>query len=156
MIELHCYAVPDAAAESETAGVLLEELRQLLPELKEAQVRHQHLQVRGDFTAFHVGMHAHRPETATGIPGLVLAGDWVKLPFPAMLMEAAFASGLLAANHLLSEDGLREEPVESVPLRGALAGLPASPARRRLVSELRQGSHPPEAGAATGGVAAGG
>jgi hypothetical protein len=38
-----------------------------------------------------------------------------------MLMEAACTSGLLAANAVLRRDGLREEPVESVPLRGLLA-----------------------------------
>ena len=49
------------------------------------------------------------------------AGDWVALPCPAMLMEAACTSGLLAANLLLRRQGLREEPVESVPRRGLLA-----------------------------------
>jgi isorenieratene synthase len=84
-------------------------------------VVHEHLQVNHDFTALHTGMYAGRPTTDGGLPGLVLAGDWVKLPFPAMLMEAAASSGIAAANTLLAQAGLREEPLWSVPPRGLLA-----------------------------------
>jgi isorenieratene synthase len=68
----------------------------------------------------------------TGVPGLYCAGDWVKLPFPAMLLECACASGLWAANGLLREAGLREEPVRSVPLKGLMAGMPHPPGRKVL------------------------
>jgi uncharacterized protein with NAD-binding domain and iron-sulfur cluster len=83
--------------------------------------------VRQDFPAFHVGAFADRPEVATPLEGLHLAGDWVKLPFPAMLMEAAVSAGRLAANRILSGRGLREEPLSSVPPRGLLADLPEPP-----------------------------
>jgi isorenieratene synthase len=46
------------------------------------------------------------------------------LPLPAMLMEAAVTSGLAAANAILRQEGVREEPVYSVPLRGLLARSP--------------------------------
>ncbi len=36
---------------------------------------------------------------------LVLAGDWVKMPFPCGLMERAVSSGLLAANAILHQEG---------------------------------------------------
>ncbi len=133
VVELHCYAVPDALPDAEVRGLLLEELKQFLPELDGAGVRHEHFQLRRDFNASHLGMNAQRPGTDTGVDGLYCAGDWVKLPFPAMLLEAAFSSGLVAANRILAADGLREEPVESVPLRGLLAGIPQSPARKRLM-----------------------
>ena len=58
----------------------------------------------------------------TEIPGLFLAGDWVKLPIPAMLMEAACSSGLMASNGILHSEGLAEDPVYTVPVRGLLAG----------------------------------
>ena len=81
-------------------------------------------------------MDADRPGTDTGIDGLYCAGDWVKLPVPAMLMEAAFASGMVAANRILASDGLQEAPIESVPLKGLLAGLPETSARKKLLGFL--------------------
>ncbi len=122
IFELHSYALPDDLVEDEAVRkALLDELHTYFPELAAATIRHELLQVRDDFTAFHVGMAADRPGFETAIPGLTLAGDWVRLPCPAMLMEAACTSGLLCANVLLRREGLREAPVESVPLRGLLA-----------------------------------
>jgi isorenieratene synthase len=54
------------------------------------------------------------------VANFFLAGDWVKIHTPAMLMESAFTSGLIAANHLLAQQGLQEEPIHSVPRRGIL------------------------------------
>jgi isorenieratene synthase len=121
VLELHCYAVPDGARESGIAETLKEELFDYLPELRRARMLGEHLQVNRNFTAFHTGMHARRPAVETEYPRLVLAGDWVALPLPAMLMEAAATSGLTAANAILRQEGVREEPVYSVPLRGLLA-----------------------------------
>ncbi len=74
-----------------------------------------------NFTAFHVGMHRHRPGFRTPVRGLYLAGDWVKLPYPAMLMEAACTSGLLCANAIMAQETLQPEPIFTVPERGLLA-----------------------------------
>lgn len=121
VLELHCYAVPDALAKEQLAPALEKELARFLPGFDAAKVTRRHLQVRDDFTAFHVGQSAFRPPVETSRPGLVLAGDWVALPFPAMLMEAAHASGRLAANALCRKAGVRTFPVWSVPPRGLLA-----------------------------------
>jgi isorenieratene synthase len=122
VLELHAYALP-AGMRDETAiqNVLVEDMKRYLPELRQASVMHAHLQVRDDFTAFHTGMHRDRPGVATGIPGFVLAGDWVRTGLPAMLMEAACTSAILAANVLLSAEGVQEEPVFSVPRKGLFA-----------------------------------
>jgi isorenieratene synthase len=121
VVELHCYAMPDAIDEGEVAGTLEAEMRAVVPELRDCRVIASHLQVNRNFTAFHVGMHARRPGVTTDDPRLVLAGDWVALRVPAMLMEAAVTSGVEAANAIASREGVREEPVFSVPLRGVLA-----------------------------------
>jgi isorenieratene synthase len=122
IFELHSYAVPDDITQDrEIRDRLIAEMRRYLPELAEAKILHEHLQVRSDFTAFHTGLYRTRPRTATGVKNLLLAGDWVKLPVPAMLMEAACTSGLLAANEILGREGLQQEPVYTVPLRGLLA-----------------------------------
>jgi isorenieratene synthase len=121
VLELHCYAVPDGVDDARVPALLTDDLFAYFPDLRGASVLGEHLRIHRNFTAFHVGMHAGRPGVLTEDPRLVLAGDWVRLPVPAMLMEAAVTSGLLAANAILAREGLREEPVYSVPLRGVLA-----------------------------------
>jgi isorenieratene synthase len=121
VVELHCYAVPDELTDEEIRSALLADLHHYAPALRELPILGEDLQIGRDMTAFHVGAWRDRPETTTAIPGLCLAGDWVKLPIPAMLMEAACTAGLLAANAIMRRHGLREEPVFSVPPRGLLA-----------------------------------
>jgi isorenieratene synthase len=133
VLELHCYAVPDDLDDAAVARSLEQELLHYFPELRGFRARHQVLQVRDDFTAFHIGMAATRPETATEVPGLHLAGDWVKLPCPAMLMEAAATSSLLATNAVLAAHGLRPYPVWTVPTRGL---LPRRPGKRAAAAAL--------------------
>ena len=99
----------------------MEELYAYLPELKIAKILYEYHQLRDDFTSFHTGLYAQRPTCDPGIRNLYLAGDWVKLPCPAMLMEAAATSALMSANAILEKEGLRPEPVFSVPLKGLFA-----------------------------------
>jgi isorenieratene synthase len=61
-----------------------------------------------------------------------MAGDWVRLPYPMTHMEAAYVSGLLCANVVFRDLGLREEPISTVAPRGLLAPKRASAARRAL------------------------
>lgn len=135
VVELHCYAVPDDMTEAECRSALVSELQAFFPEVEGLRIRFEHFQIKRDFTAFHTGNYAARPRVETGVAGFYAAGDWVKLPFPAMLMEAACAAGLLAANGILRESGLRQTLVESVPLRGLMAGMPQPPGRRILHSQ---------------------
>mgnify|MGYP001009326901 CR=1 FL=1 len=126
VLELHSYAVPDDLPDDGAVReALLSELARFFPEIAGFTIAHEHLRVRNDFTALHVGMAADRPVTATDHSNVVLAGDWVSLPVPAMLMEGAFTSGLYAANTILARAGLQEAPIESVPLRGLLADMPS-------------------------------
>lgn len=127
VVELHCYSVPDDMADDAVRDSLVAGMHHFFPSYVGAVIEHEHLQLRRDFTAFHVGMGAHRPGVETELPGLLLAGDWVKLPCPAMLMEAAHTSGRMAANAIAREAGLREAPVYTVPLKGLLTKLPARP-----------------------------
>ena len=124
MYELHCYAAPPEASDEQIQADLLRELEHYTGPF---EVQHTHLQVRRNFAAFHVGEHANRPAVTTDIPGLVLAGDWVDCPFPAMLLEAAASTGRLAANEILQAEGLRTEAIWSVPQRGVLADAPHPP-----------------------------
>ena len=120
--ELHCYALPsDALSEEAVKAAFLAELHFYFPELQDAKIIYNHLQLRHDFSAFYTNLNKSRPGFTTAIPNLYLAGDWVKTGIPAMLMEGAYTSGIMCANSILTKHGLQEEPVRSVPLRGIFA-----------------------------------
>jgi isorenieratene synthase len=122
IFELHCYSLPDDFREDASIKrQLLDELFHYFPELSAMKIVHQHFQHRDDFPAFHMHQYKNRPAVETDIPNLFLAGDWVKLPIPAMLMEAAYTSGAMAANCILRSEGLQEHPLESVHAYGLLA-----------------------------------
>ena len=76
------------------------------------------LQVRHDFPAFAPGQQAHRPAAKAPIEGLLIAGDWTRLPYPMTHMEAAFTSGLICANIVLDTLGLQREPIFTVAPTG--------------------------------------
>jgi isorenieratene synthase len=122
IFELHSYSLPDDLKDDDAVKrQLMDEFFHFFPELKGLQVRHEFFQHRDDFPAFHVGQHEQRPAVQTDVPDLFLAGDWVKLPVPAMLMEAAYTSGAMAANGILVKEGLQEHPLESVYPYGLLS-----------------------------------
>lgn len=124
VIELHAYAIAPAAMAPAAAlrTRMIAELWHLLPELAGARVLHDDLQERDDFTRWAPGDWARRPVTTTPVANLFLAGDHVRLPVPAALMEAAVVSGRLAANGVLRAEGVRELAIPTVAPRGPLAG----------------------------------
>ncbi|MCS6818588.1 MAG: FAD-dependent oxidoreductase, partial [Chitinophagales bacterium] len=122
IFELHSYALPEnLAREREIKNAFLDELFHYLPELKGFKIVHEYFQIKDDFTAYHTSLYGQRPETRTEIPGLFLAGDWVKTSHPFMLMEAAYTTGALAANYIMKNEGLCENQLFAVPERGLLA-----------------------------------
>lgn len=121
VIELHAYAVPDGMDEAQVRRALHEGLHAAYPELRSVSVREARFLFRRDCPAFRPGSDATRPTGATSVPEIVLAGDFVKLPFPSALMERAVSSGMLAANALLRPWGLPAEPVLHGATRGYLA-----------------------------------
>lgn len=121
IFELHSYALPDDLTDDNAIQQqLLDELYYFLPELKGMTIKHQFWQHRNDFSAFHCGLHQNRPEVKTEVPNLFLAGDWVKMDNTTMLMEAAYTSGALAANYILTQEGLQENQLHAVPSYGLL------------------------------------
>ncbi|MDH3269431.1 MAG: FAD-dependent oxidoreductase, partial [Ignavibacteria bacterium] len=121
IFELHSYAVPDDFPEAEVRKQFLKEFEEYFPEIKGYKVKYEYLHVKDDFTAFHTNLYKNRPTVKTEVENLFLAGDWVKLENPAMLMEAATTSALVAANSIFTKEGLKEEQIYSVPLKGVLA-----------------------------------
>ena len=122
IFELHAYTLPTHLTDDTTIEQqLLDEMFHYLPELKGLTIKHKFFQHRDDFPAFQLGNYKNRPTIQTEIPNFFLVGDWVKLPTTAMLMEAAYTSGAIAANYILSKEGLQENPLESVCNKGLFA-----------------------------------
>jgi isorenieratene synthase len=121
IFELHSYSLPDDFPEEQVRKQLLEEFVSYFPEIDDYTIKYEYLQIRDDFTAFHTNLFNNRPGFKTEIENLYLAGDWVKLDCPAMLMEAATTSALYCVNNIISKEGLKEEPMFSVPIRGIFA-----------------------------------
>lgn len=119
--ELHSYAIPDEFDDDLVYSQILEEFYTYFPEMKSSNILYHNLQIKKDFTAFHTGLDANRPGPITRIENLYLSGDWIKLPIPAMLMEASASSAIYAVNDICKKENIREEPIMSVPLKGLLA-----------------------------------
>jgi isorenieratene synthase len=121
VVELHAYAAPAGVDAATLGGRMWDELRALWPEAGALSIVDSDSRVGADAPAFDVGSDADRPDVTAGPPGLLLAGDWVRMPFPCALMERAAASAMLAVNVVLERYGVRPVPVYSVPERGVLA-----------------------------------
>ncbi|UJR79361.1 FAD-dependent oxidoreductase [Sandaracinus amylolyticus] len=121
IVELHAYAVDEWMDEAEIRRGLMDGLYEIYPEARDVKVLDERYLVRRDCPSFAPGSHATRPGVETPVPGLWLAGDFVKLPFPSALMERAVASGFRAASGIAASLGVAEEPIRTVPPRGVLA-----------------------------------
>jgi carotenoid phi-ring synthase / carotenoid chi-ring synthase len=121
VVELHAYAADDGLTATDAAGRMWTELAGLWPEAAGLRVLHREARVRHDAPGFPPGSDGSRPGVRTGDPTLLLAGDWVRLPFASALMERAATTGVLAANDILTRAGARAEPVTTVRPRGLLA-----------------------------------
>lgn len=121
VLELHAYAVDEGFDEATLRRELWDATCSVYPELRGARVLDECWFARQDCPSFAPGSYANRPTVATQLPGLTLAGDFVRMPMPSALMERAVSSGFLAANTLLAREQVQSEPLFSVPVRGLLA-----------------------------------
>jgi isorenieratene synthase len=133
VVELHAYAV--LAPREETSDRLLGRLREIYPETAGASTVGEFSEWHDDCPLFAPGTFHDRPAVAGPLPGLVLAGDGVRIDLPVALMERAATTGWHAANLLLSGWGLAGHPLTTVPLRGRLA-----PPRRRTAQSVPERS----------------
>ena len=120
VVELHAYAAPDDPALGQR---MRERLHALYPETGPARILAETGLWRQDCPLFGVGDFARRPKVITPFPGLVLAGDGIRIDLPVALMERAASTGWHAANCLLARWGLAGHTIYSVPTRGRLAPL---------------------------------
>ncbi|OBG40674.1 FAD-dependent oxidoreductase [Mycobacterium sp. E3198] len=130
VVELHSYA----AAADLPAGAAIGRLHALYPETASARIVYERELRRSDCPLFAPGMYPQRPTVATPHPGLVLAGDGIRIDLPVALMERAATTGWSAANRLLGSWGLAGHELCTVPTRGRsplLRALAERQGRRR-------------------------
>ncbi|OKH22985.1 UDP-galactopyranose mutase [Hydrococcus rivularis NIES-593] len=122
VVELHayCYKEKDFPTQEVLLETFEQELYEIVPELAQATVLHRELVNQKNFSGYPPNSYCDRPQTSTEIPNLMLAGDWVKMPFPCGLMERAVSSGLLAANEILQREGVHRRTIFSVNPEGLL------------------------------------
>ena len=128
VVELHSYAV-DSAPIGEG---MVKRLHDLYPEIAGAQVLYERILHRRDCPLFAPGTYAHRPTVTTPMPGLLLAGDGIRIDLPVALMERAATTGWSAANQILAQWGLAGHVLSSVPTQGRSALLRFLAGRERL------------------------
>ncbi|NES23534.1 MAG: FAD-dependent oxidoreductase [Symploca sp. SIO3E6] len=122
VVELHayCYKEKEFPHQQALLTTFEEELYEIVPELKEANMLHRELVNQKNFSGYPPGSYAQRPETCSYASNLFFAGDWVKMPFPCGLMERAISSGLLAANEIIHREGRQRRQLLSVNPEGIL------------------------------------
>ena len=122
VVELHayCYKEKEFPTQEALLTTFEQELYEIVPELAGATVLHRELVNQKNFSGYPPNSYRDRPETSTQISNLMLAGDWVKMPFPCGLMERAVSSGLLAANAILHQESLQRRTLLSVTPEGLL------------------------------------
>jgi carotenoid phi-ring synthase / carotenoid chi-ring synthase len=123
VVELHSYAVRDVSAVGGLADRLRARLHEIYPETRDARVITERILCRDDCPRFAPGDHAGRPGVVTPDPGLMLAGDGIRIDLPVALMERAATTGWSAANRLLSSWCLAGHPLHTVPTQGRSALL---------------------------------
>ncbi|GAB3029758.1 NAD(P)/FAD-dependent oxidoreductase [Mycobacterium bourgelatii] len=114
VVELHSYAM-NSDTPSDAA---LAQLRKIYPETASARVIHELVLHRSDCPLFTPGTYSRRPTVVTPQPGLLLAGDAIRIDLPVALMERAATTGWTAANHLLQRWGVAGHELSTVPTRG--------------------------------------
>lgn len=122
VVELHayCYKEKQFPTQQDLLNQFEQELYQIVPQLKGANILHQELVNQKNFAGFPPHSYNDRPVTKSEIENLYFAGDWVKMPFPCGLMERAVSSGILAANEILKQEGLKKRTVLTVNPEGLL------------------------------------
>ncbi|MHA3725071.1 FAD-dependent oxidoreductase [Leucobacter sp. HY1910] len=123
VVELHAYALPgdfrgDTAQEQALVNELRAELARVYPETAALGVVAEELLIERDCALIGTESWQDRPEVATPLPGLMLAGDWVRCDLPIALMERAATTGWIAANNLLEAWGVKGHDLWSAPLKG--------------------------------------
>ena len=126
VVEVHSYSVMEPPPFEGLREKMLSRLHQIYPETARAGIVSERILFKQDCPLFSPGSHAGRPTVDTPVPGLMLAGDGIRIDLPVALMERAATTGFTAANRLLAGWGVNGHTLYTVPVQGR------SPVLRRL------------------------
>lgn len=129
VVEVHAYSVTDRPPFEGLRERMLTRLHQLYPETARAGIMAERVLFKQDCPLFSPGSFAVRPTVETPVPGLMLAGDGIRIDLPVALMERAATTGWSAANRLLEGWGVAGHTLYTVPVQGR------SPVLRRLAEK---------------------
>ncbi|MFM9034855.1 MAG: FAD-dependent oxidoreductase [Mycobacterium sp.] len=129
VVEVHAYVVQDPPPFDGLREKMLSRLHQVYPETAGAGIVSERILFKQDFPLYSPGSFAERPTIDTPVPGLVLAGDGIRIDLPVALMERAATTGWSAANRLLAGWGVSGHTLYTVPVQGR------SPLLRRLAGK---------------------
>ncbi len=118
VVEVHSYSVVEPPPFEGLREKMLARLHQLYPETARAGVLAESILFKQDCPLLSPGSHAGRPTVRTPVPGLMLAGDGIRIDLPVALMERAATTGFSAANELLAGWGISGHTLHTVPVRG--------------------------------------
>ncbi len=124
-LECHIYGPPKLLAESDEAILThaARDIQRAWPGLR-GRLVHSHLQRNPSVhTLFGVGTTQEHLGVETPWPGLYACGDWVRHPAPALFLERATLTGLVAANAVRRDSGLPELALEPYAAPEPLAAL---------------------------------
>lgn len=153
VVELHAYAVDPGVVSDGGQRIrsqLLEDMYQVYPETRDLGIVAEEYLLEDDCGLADMAPLEEQPTVTTGLPGLVLAGDWLQCDFPVALMERAATTGFLAANALLAAWNVTGHDLHSPPrlgllrrskpgrlVRKVLLGVPAAFAASNISSTAR-------------------
>jgi carotenoid phi-ring synthase / carotenoid chi-ring synthase len=123
-VEMHIYGPPDLLAQPDALLLAraVADANRAFPELRDGRL-HSHLQRNPPtHTLFGLGTAGQNIPVKTALPGLYCCGDWVYDPIPPLYMERAAATGLLAANEILTRHGRAPFPLQPYPAPEPFAG----------------------------------
>lgn len=124
VLEVHVYGPPKVLDEPDSLLIsrAIVDVQAAFPELRGHRMA-QHLQRNpATHTLFGLGSVEDHLGVVTEWPGLVCCGDWVRDPLPALFMERACATGILAANAVLMRHGRSPWPLLPYPEPEAFSG----------------------------------
>lgn len=116
-LETHIYGSPELFNRPDAflLAEVAQEVHRVFPELRPERL-HMHVQRNpATHTLFSLGYPEENVGVNTGWPQLFACGDWVFDPIPALYLERAVTTALLAANELLTGRGQEPFPVLPYP-----------------------------------------
>ncbi|KAB8140626.1 NAD(P)-binding protein [Chloroflexia bacterium SDU3-3] len=139
-VEAHIYG-PQEIADRPDGALLAQtsfDMARAFPELRDRMIHCTIDRNPATHTLFTPGAPERSLAVRTPWPGLVACGDWVFDPNPALYLERATTTGMLAANAVLEACGLEPWPLLPHPSPEPLAGAMARGLQRLRHAMLRR------------------